>query len=173
VREAVQRRYGADGGVTYYGLEVSEPMYRAASQRFAGVPGVTIEHTDVRRQSVQPYRPAVVLAVLTLQFIPINYRAHVLRDIYQALPLGGALLLVEKVLGATAEIDATMVRHYHVLKESQGYSGEEVARKAAALEGVLVPLTAGWNADALRHAGFREVDCFWRYLNFGAWVAVK
>jgi hypothetical protein len=25
----------------------------------------------------------------------------------------------------------------------------------------------------LRQAGFRDVECFWRCLNFAAWVAVK
>jgi 4-aminobutyrate aminotransferase/(S)-3-amino-2-methylpropionate transaminase len=38
---------------------------------------------------------------------------------------------------------------------------------------VLVPLTARWNEEALLSAGFREVDSFWRWMNFAGWVAVK
>ena len=41
------------------------------------------------------------------------------------------------------------------------------------LEGVLVPVTAKWNEQLLRSAGFAEVDMFWRWMNFAGWVAVK
>ena len=34
-------------------------------------------------------------------------------------------------------------------------------------------MTTGWNEDLLEGAGFRDVECFWRCLNFSAWVAVK
>jgi DUF1680 family protein len=30
-----------------------------------------------------------------------------------------------------------------------------------------------WNEDMLKTAGFRKVDCFWRYLNFAGWIAIK
>jgi tRNA (cmo5U34)-methyltransferase len=54
-----------------------------------------------------------------------------------------------------------------------GYTEAEVERKRLALEGVLVPVTAAWNEDLLFGAGFTSVDCFWRYLNFAGWVAVR
>lgn len=41
------------------------------------------------------------------------------------------------------------------------------------LENVLSPLKVGWNVDMLRTAGFKQVDMFWRCLNFCGWIAVK
>ena len=49
----------------------------------------------------------------------------------------------------------------------------QIRDKRKSLEGVLVPVTAKWNEDILRQCGFRKVDCFWRCLNFAAWVAIK
>ena len=46
-----------------------------------------------------------------------------------------------------------------------------VERKRLSLQGVLVPLTAKWNEDALARAGFRSVEPIWRCLNFAAWIA--
>jgi tRNA (cmo5U34)-methyltransferase len=66
-----------------------------------------------------------------------------------------------------------MVELYHALKQSNGYSREDIDRKRFALEGVLVPVTARWNEELLRGAGFGEVDCFWRWMNFAGWVAVR
>jgi tRNA (cmo5U34)-methyltransferase len=86
---------------------------------------------------------------------------------------GAALILVEKVLGATAEIDEQLVARYHGLKGANGYSPEQVERKRLSLEGVLVPVTAAWNEELLRASGFRHVDCFWRWSNFAGWLAMK
>lgn len=74
---------------------------------------------------------------------------------------------------ATAELDAQHVKHYYDLKSANGYTQEQIERKRLSLEGVLVPVTAKWNEELLLMAGFRQLDCFWRYLNFAGWVAVK
>ncbi len=166
-------RFGA--GNRFWGVEVSPPMFAAAATRFKGLSDagvVKIVDMDLRDR-FPPVRASLTLCVLTLQFIPINHRQKILRRVFDATDPGGALILVEKVLGADAEIDGMMVKRYHEMKVANGYSEEDVVRKSASLEGVLVPVTAAWNEDLLRQAGFRSVDCFWRRLNFAGWVAVK
>jgi tRNA (cmo5U34)-methyltransferase len=159
----------------YIGIEVSKPMLEAARARFRGYINTGI--VDIRqldlRESYPPAHASLTLAVLTIQFTPIEYRLRILRDIFKTTIPGGALLLVEKVLGASAEIDAQLVKQYYALKTANGYSTEEIERKRLSLEGVLVPVTAKWNEELLRMAGFAQVDCFWRWMNFAAWVAVK
>jgi tRNA (cmo5U34)-methyltransferase len=159
----------------YHGVELSEPMLAAARGRFkseieSGF--VTIEPMDLRT-GYPSVRAGLTLCVLTLQFIPIEHRQRVMSEIYDSTLPGGALLLVEKVLGASATIDSKMVDLYYRRKKSNGYTAEEVERKKLALEGVLVPVTARWNEDLMRGAGFRSVDCFWRWMNFAGWIAIK
>lgn len=156
----------------YLGIEVSEPMYLAARARFAGDESVIIRQDDLRQRFPQE-RASVILSVLTLQFIPIEYRQRIVQQAYDNLLLGGALILVEKVLGANANIDALMVRLYYALKDANGYTPEQIERKRLSLEGVLVPVTARWNEELLQMAGFKSVDCFWRWMNFAGWIAVK
>jgi len=165
-RLAFARRY------RYVGVEASIPMFRAARQRFAGVSradNVDVLNLDLRTD--YPAHPAsVTMAILTLQFIPIEHRQRVVRRAYEA---GGAFIVVEKVLGSTAELDETMVDEYLKLKARNGYGREEIERKKMSLEGVLVPVTARWNEEMLRAAGFNQIECFWRWMNFAGWVAVK
>ena len=163
-------KFGEDN--RYLGIEVSEPMALASRARFAGNEQVVIRQEDLRmRRPVE--RASVVLSVLTLQFTPIEYRQRIVRDVFNGLIQGGAFILVEKVLGATAELDALLVKEYHDLKRANGYSQEQIDRKRLSLEGVLVPVTARWNEELLIGAGFRQVDAFWRYMNFVGWVAIK
>jgi hypothetical protein len=76
-------------------------------------------------------------------------------------------------VGATAELDSQMVARYYDLKGANGYSPEQIERKRLSLEGVLVPVTAKWNEELLHGAGFQQVDCFWRWMNFAGWIALK
>lgn len=167
------RKFGAYN--RFVGVEVSQPMLEAARKRFQGYIDcnvVSIREMDLRRE-FPPERASVILSVLTLQFTPIEYRLKIVREAFNSLIPGGAFILVEKVLGASAEIDDLLVDLYYGMKRDHGYSQEEINRKRLSLEGVLVPVTAAWNEQLLRQCGFSQVDCFWRYLNFAGWVAVK
>jgi tRNA (cmo5U34)-methyltransferase len=160
---------------SFVGIEVSPPMLAQARARFRaeierGI--VSIERMDLR-DDYPAASASVTLSVLTLQFVPIEHRLKIVRRAYQQTVSGGVFILVEKVLGATAEIDAAMVETYYDMKHRNGYSQEEIDRKRLALEGVLVPVTARWNEEILRSAGFQHVDCFWRWCNFSGWIAVK
>ena len=164
-------RFGAHN--RYVGVDASEPMLDAARARFADYGDlVSIRRLDLRRE-YPPEATSATLAVLTLMFVPINYRLRLVQQAYDHLLPGGVLVVVEKVLGATAGLDALMVERYHRMKHESGYTWEEIDRKRLSLEGVQVPVTARWNEEALAGAGFRQVDCFWRWMNFAAWAAVR
>lgn len=166
----VRRLAGED--MRFLGVEVSPPMREAARERFAREGNVELLATDLR-EGYPACRASVTLCVLTLQFTPIEHRQRILRDAYARTVPGGALVLVEKVLGASAGIDAAEVALYYDLKRANGYPQASIDQKRRSLEGVLVPVTARWNEELLRGAGFAEVDGFWRWMNFAGWVAVK
>jgi tRNA (cmo5U34)-methyltransferase len=154
---------------SYLGIEISEPM-RAAARTV--IPEAEILNLDLR--DAYPKIPAsVTLAVLTLQFVPIEYRQRILADAYENTVPGGVLLMVEKVLGSDAYADRILVETYLARKGENGYTQEQITAKRRSLEGVLVPVTADWNTDLLIRAGFRHIDCYWRHLNFAAWIGVK
>lgn len=160
---------------TYVGVEVSPPMLEVCRKRFAGMINAglaRIDRVDLR-EAYPPVQASLTLAVLTVMFVPIEYRQRLIRAVYESLVPGGALVMVEKVLGATADLDALLVERYYDMKRQGGYSDEEIVRKKLSLEGVLVPVTAKWNEELLSMAGFRKYDCFWRWMNFAGWVAVK
>jgi tRNA (cmo5U34)-methyltransferase len=150
-------------------------MLEAVRNRFrllidAGV--VQILDLDLR-QGFPRVSASVILSVLTIQFTPIEHRLRILEDIHTALLPGGAFIFVEKVIGATAALDRDFVELYYEFKRAGGYTSEEIERKRLSLEGVLVPVTARWNEELLKTAGFKQADCFWRWMNFAGWIAIK
>jgi tRNA (cmo5U34)-methyltransferase len=157
----------------YLACDVSEPMLEACSQRFSeGEASVEVLRHDLRDGYPTGRRPATaVLSVLTMQFVPMEYRQRLLCEIHGAIEPAGVFVLVEKVLGATAEMDEFLTDSYYDLKREHGYSQEAIDRKRLSLEGVLVPLPASFNESLMTMAGFRHVDCCWAWANFRAWIA--
>jgi tRNA (cmo5U34)-methyltransferase len=161
--------------VHYVGCDVSRPMLEICRERFAApLPGGRHGRTRVRSAARVSGGPGLVIfSVLTLQFTPIEYRRRIVEAAYEHLVDDGAFILVEKLVGRSARLDRMLDGIYLRFKAQNGYSQEEIARKKLSLEGVLVPLDAGQNRAMLLESGFRSVECFWRWMNFGAWVAVR
>lgn len=158
---------------TFYGCDVSDPMLDAARERLAPLGSrVTIERLDLRTTYPDVWA-SLTLCVLTLMFTPIEYRQRIVRNMYLHTLQGGAVILVEKLIGSTAELDELLKRNYYAMKTQNGYTREQIERKRLSLEGVQVPVTARWNEDLLHAAGFRQIECFWRWMNFAAWIAVR
>jgi tRNA (cmo5U34)-methyltransferase len=159
----------------FVGVEVSPPMLAAARDRFAGYIAAAV--VDIRsldlRTGYPPAHASLTLSVFTLQFVPIEHRQRVVQDVYDHTLPGGAFVLVEKILGETAGLDRLFVDRYYALKAENGYSQDAIDRKRLSLEGILVPVTARWNIELLRMAGFRDVDCFWAWMNFRGFIGVK
>lgn len=167
------RLFGAHN--KFFGVEVSQPMITVLRERFKGyIAANVVEIRDMDlRSEYPPVRASLTLSVFTLQFVPIEHRQHVVQDVYDHTIPGGAFVLVEKVLGSTSRIDKLLVERYYALKADNGYTQEAIDRKRLSLEGVLVPVTADWNRELLRQAGFREIDTFWAWMNFRAFIAIR
>ena len=125
----------------FLGVDVSEPMLEKARKRFevvnsASVNAVSIKNCDLRKDFPKNDYD-VVTSILSIQFIPIEYRQQILQNVYDNLIKGGAFIFVEKVLGNTANLNKLFVKNYYDMKEANGYSKEQIERKRLSLEGVL------------------------------------
>jgi tRNA (cmo5U34)-methyltransferase len=153
-------------------LDISEPMLEVCKRNYEDNNNVTIKHYDLR-DGVPNLNCSLILSILTLQFTPIEYRHKIVRSIYESLNDGGCFIFVEKVLGNTSDIDNLLVDEYYQMKKEHQYTNEQIQNKRKSLEGVLVPVTENWNIELLKQAGFTKIDCFWRYLNFCGFIAIK
>jgi tRNA (cmo5U34)-methyltransferase len=116
---------------------------------------------------------SVVVLNLTLQFIAPGKRDDVIQSIYQGLKPGGLLLITEKIIHDTVEIDSLQQHFYKKFKRENGYSDLEISQKRDALEDVLVPDTLRVHEDRLTQAGFTKMDTWLKWFNFAAMLAIK
>ena len=172
--EKLMSKFNGEG--YYTGVDISEPMLQKAKYRFLDDiidKKVKIKNCDLRTDYPSGHYDAIT-SILSIQFTPIEYRQHIIQNIYNSLsPSNGCFIMVEKVLGNTDNINKLFVKNYYDMKKQNGYTEEQIERKRLSLEGVLVPVTSDWNVDLLRQAGFKQIDVFWKWMNFVGYIAFK
>ena len=162
--------------IIFNGIDISEPMLKKAKYRF--LDEIIDRKVNIFEHDLRDGFPEgiydVITSVLSIQFTPIEHRQNIIQNIYNHLsPTNGCFIMVEKILGNTAALNNMFVDTYYDMKRKNGYTQEQIDRKRLSLEGVLVPVTNDWNIELLKQAGFKQVDVFWRWMNFVGYIAIK
>ena len=124
-------------------------------------------------QGVRIQNASVVVLCLTLQFVRPIYRELLVKNIYDGLNPGGALILVEKILAEESRFNRDFINYYYNYKRRNSYSELEISQKREALENVLIPYKLSEDITLLRDRGFAHCEVFFKWYNFAGIIAVK
>ena len=116
---------------------------------------------------------SVVVLNFTLQFISLEQRSDIIKDIYEAMVPGGVLILSEKICFDDLQTNHDMIEMHHAFKRVNGYSELEISQKRAALEKVLLPETIDAHCIRLAQAGFNHHRVWFQCFNFMSLYAIK
>ena len=158
--------------VNYIGVDSSAEMLKKARNNLKNC-NATLINGDITNSDIEIYNASFITSILTLQFIPRRKRIQVIKKAYKGLNKGGALVIVEKVIGNNARFDEMFIELYHDFKLSNGLSEKEVFAKSRAIRGVMSPNTVQENIDILKEVGFKDIDIFFKWCNFAGIIAVK
>lgn len=159
-------------GVKLVGIEQSQTMVTEANLKLKDISNVRILHQDVR-EFARFDRADLVVALYTLQFLSLEDRYTVVKNIFRDLRVGGALILIEKVHADSAQTESMWNELHWDYKSQSGLSDEMILSKARSLRGVLLPMTVSRNIRMLQWAGFQRIDQFFKWLNWTGMIAIK
>jgi len=124
-------------------------------------------------EGVKINNASVVVLCLTLQFVRPIYRERLLKNVYDGINRGGALILVEKILAEESQFNREFINYYYNYKRRNHYSEMEISQKREALENVLIPYKLSENISLLRDTGFAHCEVFFKWYNFAGLIATK
>lgn len=162
-------------GVRFVGVDNSPQMLEQAKAKLDAsklVRPYELRLVDLH-QDVPVENASVVIMILSLQFMRPLHRERVMRRIHAGMTENSALILIEKLTVSDSLVNRLFINHYYDLKRRRHYSEMEISRKREALENVMIPYHCDENRSLLLEAGFRHVETFFRWYNFGGMVAVK
>ena len=155
-------------------VDNSAPMLEFFKKRISGFIGyerVTPVLSDI--MNIRFKKSSVVIANLTLQFIPVEHREELIKRIYDSLEPGGVFLITEKTVNSDKGLSDLQQEFYYKLKEENGYSKIEITRKREALENVLIPETVEAHMARFKNAGFSAIEIWLKWFHFTAFICRK
>jgi tRNA (cmo5U34)-methyltransferase len=160
------------------GFDNSEPMLDKARINIATAgcsEQIELRCLDLNEDVTQAdlSRASVVTLCWTLQFVRPLKRDALIRWIYDGMVSGGTLIVTEKVLTNSSDMNRYFIEFYYDFKRRNGYSDEEIHKKREALENVLIPYRVDENFELFRRNGFPVVETFFQWYNFAGFMAVK
>lgn len=122
---------------------------------------------------IQITNASLVILNFTLQFIPLEYRAELISNIYKGLNTNGCLIISEKLNFESESLNQLLSELHHQFKRDQGYSDLEISQKRDAIDKVLMPETLNTHIDRLKQCGFKSASPWFQCYNFGSLIAIK
>ena len=164
-----------DPSIRFVGVDDSQEMLNKCRAKLGEI-GFTREY-DLRvadlNNGLKIENASVVVLCLTLQFVRPIYREKLIRDIYEGMVPGGALILIEKILAEDSNFNRDFIKHYYNYKRRNHYSELEISQKREALENVLIPYKLSEDVTLLRDRGFDHCEVFFKWYNFAGIIAIK
>ena len=135
------------------GLDVSEPMLKAAQERFADQSGIKLVRHDLAEPLPDLGSFDAVVSCFAIHHVPDTRKRSVYAEAFDRLVPGGVFCNLEHVASPTPRLHSAF---YHAL----GYAPDFEDPSNHLLD---VETQLGW----LRDIGFTDVDCYWKWLEMG------
>ncbi len=154
------------------GIDTSSAMLDRASHKAKGY-GHDISFIQDDIFNIELQNADVVISNYTLQFIRPLQREKLISKIYDSLNDGQVFIFSEKVICEDKVLNKQFIDEYYRFKKEQGYSEFEIAQKREALENVLIPYSYDENQKMIKNAGFKHIECIFKWVNFATFIAIK
>lgn len=158
-------RYQNDKSITYNGFELEKHIIE--ERYFRGNKMVIIG--DVTKKELP--KNSLTLSIFLLQFLSKEKRLPLLKNVYNSLEDGGALIITEKTYEESGLMQEIFTFSYYDLK-LKAFTAQEILEKQKTLRKIQKPLTAKENEKMFREVGFNPHQ-FYQSLGFRGWICLK
>lgn len=114
----------------------------------------------------------VVYSIFTMQFLKPSNRLKYLKQIYDGLNKGGALIICEKVYQEHGKIQE-IISFSHYDYKLNHFTSDEIIKKERDLRFIMKPCLNQELSQIIKQAGFTMVSDFWQMFNFKGIIAIK
>ncbi len=157
--------------IKIFGIDEIKQMVSQSKKTNKKFKNVQIKTGDITKIKFE--KPNFISSFYTIQFIRPSQRQKLINKIYKSLIWGGCFLFFEKVRAPDARFQDMTTTMYNDFKLNQGFNEKEILNKTKSLKGVLEPFSSKANNQLLKRAGFKDIMCIFKFINFEGLLAIK
>jgi len=114
----------------------------------------------------------IIISLFTIVFLKKSIRQELINNIYNGLVQGGCFIFFEKIYSSESIYQDIYTFTYYDFKKNK-FSYKEIMEKERSLRSIQKPLTEKENLDILNKAGFKKIECIYRFFNFIGWLCIR
>jgi tRNA (cmo5U34)-methyltransferase len=159
----------------YVGIENAIGFKKSMEDRVFNLKKTYNAFVDFEFEDVRGYKfknCSLVTSLFTLQFMPMNSRENVIKEIYNGLNKGGAFIFSEKLVAESARVQEMFTFNYYDFKK-KNFTEKEIMDKEVTLRNMLKPNSRQEIMYMLTGAGFKNINTFWQNHLFVGFLAIK
>ena len=153
-------------------VDFATGMLARAEERFAGEPGRFAFHAMDYAKALPEGPFDLVISALSIHHLEHEGKRDLFRRIFGALAPGGAFIHADEALAPTQWLEDRAQRAWQAAALRSGTSEEEL-RAAVGRMDHDIPATLDDQLAWLREAGFRDVDCAYRYYMYVVYAGYR
>jgi tRNA (cmo5U34)-methyltransferase len=163
--------YDQNPGLHFTLIDLSGEMLNVARRRFEGADNFEYRELDFSKDSL-PGKYDIIISGLAIHHLEDTDKAKLYKNIYQALNEGGLFINADQVAGKNLLFDSLYKFHWRETVSNSGLDREALiqAFERTKLD-KLAPLET--QLKMLEKAGFNEVDCIYKNMNFAVFGGFK
>lgn len=152
-------------------VDISEKMLEKARERFTGNHSVSFEVMDYAKKMPEG-RFDVVVSALSIHHLDDPDKKILFKRIFETLPPGGMFIHAELAKGESDATDEFFHKSWHEHLMRTDLSPEQLIQIKERMA-IDKPATLQNQLNWMKSAGFRDVDCFYKYYNFAVYAGKK
>lgn len=114
-----------------------------------------------------------ILAAFSLHYLNEEEKKELFAGCLAALKPGGVFIDAEAVLSQSEKVYQTYLEKWKEFQRSNGFSDEEIGTHMLKFIRDVKPVTVQRQAELMADAGFADVECYFKYLNWAVFGGYK
>jgi tRNA (cmo5U34)-methyltransferase len=155
---------------TVHGIDLSDKMVRACQKRFCRLKKRHLFECGDIENIVLNKKYDVVLAGLSIHHLTDKKKQDLFKRIYGSISSKGLLIIRDLIKSESLKIDQ---RYLQLWCEFECQNGLDANMLSKTSQDQDIPTSMENHLKWLKRAGFKDVDCVWKYINFALFIACK
>ena len=162
--------------IEIYGVDREEHMLKIAKTKLKKLKvkkniKISFIKEDVLKLSLKQNN--LTICSLLFPFLKKKDQIILLKKVYKSLEPGGAIIILDKIKSNNVDFENMFGQLYVDFKKNKKIKNKDIIKKTKSLRSIHTLKTYKETLDMLKNVGFKDVENFFKFINFSGFIGIK
>lgn len=162
--------------IEIYGVDREEHMLKIAETKLKKLKvkkniKISFIKEDVLKLSLKQNN--LTICSLLFPFLKKKDQIILLKKVYKSLEPGGAIIILDKIKSNNVDFENMFGQLYVDFKKNKKIKNKDIIKKTKSLRSIHTLKTYKETLNMLKNVGFKDVENFFKFINFSGFIGIK